>query len=68
MDFCRDGGARLVDDGVNLFDDVKVSLVVGVLHAGPTPRNVGQLTRRQSVADAEKRLERYTPTFLQHKS
>ena len=40
MDFGRDGGPRLVDDGVDLLDDVEVGLVVGVLDAGSTPGNV----------------------------
>ena len=53
VDFSRDGGPRLVDDGVDLLDDVKVGLVVGVLDAGATPGNVRQLTGRQGVADTE---------------
>ena len=50
---CNDCGSGFVNDGVNLLDDVKVSLVVCVFDTGASPGNVGELTCRQSATHAE---------------
>ena len=61
VDFCRDGTPVSVDDGVHLFDVVKVCLVVGVLDSRSTPRDVGQLTCWKRFTHTEKE------TFLKNK-
>jgi len=55
MNLGRDCRSWLVYDGVDLFDDVEVSLVVGVLHARTTPRNVRQLAGRKGITHTEKK-------------
>ena len=37
-----------VNDGINLLNDIKVGLIVGVLDASPSPGNVGELASGQS--------------------
>merc|ERR1719186_57826 len=50
VDLGRYGGAVLVDDGVHFLYDVEVRLVVGVLNAGPSPGDVGELAGGERVS------------------
>jgi hypothetical protein len=52
VDFGGDNAAGAVHDGVHLFDDVKVCLVVGVFDARSPPWDIAQLASGQRLAHA----------------
>jgi len=42
-------GTRFVDDNINFFNDIKISLVVSVFDSSSAPRHIRQLSRWQCV-------------------
>lgn len=53
MNFGRYCPAVFIYDGINLFNDVEIGLVIGVFHPRATPGHIGKLPRWKSFTNTK---------------